>query len=483
MNLNRIRVAAYAMAIAATTGTVTAQTTTTATATPATAGTASGVIDATQTLPPNARPGQCWAKALIPAKYNEETINVLRAEGAEKIEIVPAEYKVSEQKVLIKDASFKLVPVPAVYETVEEAIEVAPAQSIWIRSPAEDAREASVSVINAAAAAGVTMETAQPGQCFVEHYAPPSYKTEKVRVLVKEASKKIEVIPANYETVEEKVLIKEASKKLVEVPAVFDTVTEKVLVQPATTEWKPGTGPIQRIDNTTGEIMCLVEIPAKYETIKKKVVKTQATTKVVEIPAEYETQKVRKLVTPSQEKVVEIPAEYSEVEKQTKISDARYGWFAKGDSSAFGEATGRMVCRKDIPPKMEVVKKRVLKTPATVKKVEVPAEYTTIEVSRIVTPPKENRIKIPEVKETMVKRVKVSDDRLEWVPVLCETNINRDIVRRIQNALKDAGFNPGPVDGALGQGTLRAAEKYQTAKGLPLGGLTMETIESLGVNL
>ena len=59
---------------------------------------------------------------------------------------------------------------------------------------------------------------------------------------MREASKKLEIIPATYKTVEVKVELKPASKKILEVPAVYETVTEKVIDQPARTEWKKGTG-------------------------------------------------------------------------------------------------------------------------------------------------------------------------------------------------------------------------------------------------
>jgi len=116
------------------------------------------------------------------------------------------------------------------------------------------------------------------------------------------------------------VLVKEASQKEIAVPPVYETVTEKVMVEPAKTVWKKGRGLVEKIDHTTGEIMCLVEIvkvadaqfiwheihnremsaktrtgnqiclkktPARYKTVTRRVVKTPASTKTVEIPAQY----------------------------------------------------------------------------------------------------------------------------------------------------------------------------------------------------
>jgi hypothetical protein len=52
-------------------------------------------------------------------------------------------------------------------------------------------------------------------------------------------------------------------------------------VKPATMVWKKGRGPIQRVDDATGEIMCLVEEPAVYKDVTRTVVKTPATTQVI----------------------------------------------------------------------------------------------------------------------------------------------------------------------------------------------------------
>ena len=43
-------------------------------------------------------------------------------------------------------------------------------------------------------------------------------------------------------------------------------------------------------------------------------------------------------------------------------------------------------------------------------------------------------------------------------------------IREIQLALKSAGFNPGPVDGKMGQQTKTAVREFQTANGLQSDG-------------
>lgn len=281
---------------------------------------------------------------------------------------------------------------------------------------------------------------AKPGQCFTRLWVAPQYDTLTERVLVEEEVERVEIIPARYETVKQRVLVKEASEKLVSVPATYKTVKERVLVKaatkkliqvdavfedvaervvdkPAHTTWKKGTGPIQRIDETTGEIMCLVEVPATYKTVKKRVLKSPAGTKVVEIPAVYNT-----------------------------------------------------------------IEKRVIASAPTTRKIAVPAEYKTVNVTKEVSPPKERRIKVPAKYATVTKRKLVKDGMMDWREILCDTNMTAGRITQIQQALLKAGYNPGKIDGAVGQDTMKAVNAFQRAKGLPVDRyLNIATVKALGV--
>ncbi|OED39296.1 hypothetical protein AB833_16975 [Chromatiales bacterium (ex Bugula neritina AB1)] len=282
---------------------------------------------------------------------------------------------------------------------------------------------------------------AKPGQCFTRLWVPPSYETvsERIliedegirievipakytkltkRILVKEASEKLVTVPATFKTVTERVLVKAATRKLVQVPAVYETVTERVIDKPAHTTWKKGTGPIQRIDETTGEIMCLVHAPATYKSIRKKVLKTPPSTREVEIPAVYST-----------------------------------------------------------------VRKRVIATPATTRKVKIPAEYKTVIVTEEASPPRERKITIPAKYATVTKRRLVRDGMMDWREILCETNMTRDRISRIQSALKATGHNPGAIDGVIGTETITAINSFQRARGLPVDRyLNIATVRALGVS-
>ena len=217
-------------------------------------------------LPPNAKPGHCYARVLIPAEYAQGSETITAQAASQRIEVIPAKYEFVEEQVLLQEASTRL-----------------------------------------------------------------------------------EIVPASYKTVTERVMIEPEKNTIREIPAVYEVASEKILVKPAYTTWKKGRGPVERLNDSTGEIMCLVEVPAEYKTVSKKVVKTPArtvedvtpakyktvekrvvavaeSTREVSVPAKYETVKVRKLVAAAKTQTVDIPARYETVETRKQVADSRLEW-------------------------------------------------------------------------------------------------------------------------------------------------------------
>lgn len=286
-------------------------------------------------LPPNAKPGECYARVLQPERYETVTEEVQVAPETETIEIDPATYDWAEKEIIIKEASEQLEVIPARYETRTETVVVEP---------------------------------------------------ERVEYRV--------------------------------IPAQFDTRVERVKVRDAYTTWKKGTGPFQRIDAATGEIMCLVEVPA-----------------------EYKEQSVRVMTSPPRTEKVVIPAKSRQIAREVVVQQAQ------------------------------------------TRRVTVPAVTETVRYQKLVSPPKERRVKIPAVFDTVTRQKMVRSAQLEWAPILCETNVTADFVRRLQTALERQGYYSGPIDGTLGPTTLSAVDAYQRAEGLATGGLTIETVKKLRVLL
>lgn len=430
---------------------------------------------------PNAKAGQCFAKVLTPAQYKTVTEKVMIREAANKIEIIPAKYQIVEQKVEIKPASEKILEIPAVYKRVEEKILMSPERLVWRKGRSHKSGTAPASWVASALTSGVS-GTIEAGQCFVEYKQEARYKTVQEKLLKREASARIEIIPATYEWIQQKVLIKEASEKIITVPAVYETQENKMLERAAYTTWKKGRGPIEKLNDSTGDIMCLIEVPAKYKTISKKVLKMPATTKRITIPAVYDTVKVRKLVTPAQEKRTEIPAEFQMLTKKVKESDEVIGWRAQG-SNGEGQVTGKVICRAKIDGIYKTISKQVIASPATTRKTVIPAENKLVKVRKLVTPAQEKKTEIPAIFSEVSKRKKVVEEKLAWRPILCETNTSPGLVTKLQQALKNAGFNPGLIDGVMGRQTYVAIDKFQRKQGFETGGLTLRTLKALNVSV
>jgi peptidoglycan hydrolase-like protein with peptidoglycan-binding domain len=63
-----------------------------------------------------------------------------------------------------------------------------------------------------------------------------------------------------------------------------------------------------------------------------------------------------------------------------------------------------------------------------------------------------------------------------------ERGVDRQQVKSVQEALKDKGYDPGMIDGAMGPRTSAALREFQQAEGLRVTGrLDAETRSKLGI--
>ena len=294
--------------------------------------------------------------------------------------------------------------------------------------------------------------SADPGECFARVLIPETTEVLTEQVVDRPESSEINVIPAVYETQTEQVLVREESIKYRTIPAVYETVTEQVIVEPERT--------VTRV------------VPAQFETYSEQVLVRPA----------YSTWKPGaglfgrgaagtgssaagpngELATGELLCRVEVPAQYDTVTR-TRIAQP--------------ETTTTDV----IPAKYKTVSREVVAQPPQVVEDIIPAEFGTVTKQVLVTPAREDVTVIPATYKTVEKRVVTGGGGLEWREVLCDTNTSRAKVSEIQRALTTAGYN-APDDGQFGPATLRAMEDYQRANGLPVGYLTVSTVQSLGVS-
>jgi regulator of extracellular matrix RemA (YlzA/DUF370 family) len=461
-------------------------------------------------LPP-AKPGQCFTKAFFPAKYATSTERVLATEASEKVEVIPAKYGTKSERIKVSDGTQKTVTIPATYKTVYERIMSKPATKTWRTGLRNNDPEASHSLMTAAQSAGMNTGSAQPGTCFYECYAPAKYTKVTEKVLASEASSRVVAVPAQYKTVTKRVLVSEGTEKLVKSPAQYKNVKERVMISPARTEWKK-TKCEDRGCNQS-EVVCLVEVPAVYKTVTKRVVAKPVSTRKVTTPPVYKTVKIQQLVQPASSKTIPIPATYKTVSKTQKVSNGQYGWtnnanncsgaISIGSSAAGGasanavtasngagvgsrlgagaKATGNKVCLTATQAQYNKVGKKVEATPARTKVVTTPAQYKTIKVKKLIAPASQKKVVIPATYKTVTKKRMVADGYAKWVPIVCKSTIHPEMIRNVQKALKNAGYYNGPLDGVWGPASKAATRSYQKAKGLPVAGLSVATMQSLGL--
>jgi hypothetical protein len=352
---------------------------------------------------------------------------------------------------------FSRVLVPPPPSTVTETIEISAARTETIIIPAVTET--------------VTEEVISSAERIERRIIPAVYDTVTEQVLI--APERIErtLIPATYRTITETITIEESRVEPVVIPAQYETYTEQVLVRGAYTTWQPSE-PLFAASNSndpdaasyarrtfspsdlrelpTGEILCRVEVAAQYETVTRtrlvapeRIVYRTAnggtSDSPVTLPARTETITRQELVTPEQINERVIPAEY------------------------------------------ETVTRVVLVEPETIEEITIPAVFESRMVQRTVTPAREETRTIPAVTETYTRTIYDDGGNLAWREVLCEINTTPDAIRQIQIGLRDAGYNPGPVDGIFDALTYDAMVRYQDANGLVSGQLTRAFVEHLGV--
>lgn len=258
---------------------------------------ATGTVMA-QDFPPNAVPGNCYAKCVIPEQYETVTEEVLVKEASTRIEVAPATYRTAEEQILVKD--------------------------------------------------GYTVLTV----------TPPQYNTVTEEVMVKEASSRLRYVPPTYETVTEQMLISPATTKWVkntnrqgcesanpndcniwclrEVPAQYKTVSRQVLRTPATTEETPVPAEYKTVTRTVVQTPAQVmenSVPPEYRTITKQVLDVPAQANTIAVPAEYRTMTTRQLVSPggySEWRQVNCSTNYSTTQMRSYVRDVQNALIARG---------------------------------------------------------------------------------------------------------------------------------------------------------
>jgi hypothetical protein len=110
-----------------------------------------------------------------------------------------------------------------------------------------------------------------------------------------------------------------------------------------------------------------------------------------------------------------------------------------------------------------------------------PAEYKTVAVVKPIEVPKGENL--PVLYHAVTEKVKVTDEQTRWEEILCEDSMTECRISEVQRALYRGGYNPGPIDGVVGQQTLAAVNAFQKDFNLTVANyLTVETVKALDAN-
>ena len=235
-----------------------------------------------------------------------------------------------------------------------------------------------------------------------------------------------------------------------------------------------------------GECYARVYVPPMFRTDSEQILKKEAAERLEIIPARYETITERVMVKPETTRLEQVPAKYENVKETLLVAPARTEW-QKGPCDPkrqIDNATGECLCLVEIPPRYKTVTRRVMVTPPSTREVVIPAEYKTVKKQIELSPPAERRIPIAAEYTTVTRQVKTSDAHMKWVPIDCKTRAplyDRDTTLALQQALKDRGFDPGPVDGIFGSRTRAAMEDFQRTNGIDTGVFDEATRKALKI--
>lgn len=198
---------------------------------------------------------------------------------------------------------------------------------------------------------------------------------------------------------------------------------------------------------------CYVELYSdeQVEWVTQRVLDKPASVEIITHPAVYETVEERHLVKEPTTVYKSVPATYKTVFETIEVQSG-------------GSAT---------------VAKQVVAEPARLIEEQIPAEYETVSVKRLVSPEREERIEQPATYVTIETPVITGTDP-GWHQLMCD-DTPRSKIAEVQAALTAAGYRAA-ADGVFGPETLSAMEAFQRAEGLAVGYLTVATVERLGVS-
>ena len=324
---------------------------------------------------------------------------------------------------------------------------------------------------------------------------PAVFEKRTFQKMVSPATTRVVDIPAVYEDRPYQKLATPAATNVIDVPAVMEDFSYQVLASPATTETVP-CGKTLILKNVTFETGSAVLRNSSNVEIDKLAAmlkgESGVTAKLVGHTDNVGSESSNKTLSMNRAKAV-----YNAlIERGISASRLSYDGFGESKPIATnGTASGRAQNRRtefityggsgqsDCNEYQTRVFQKLVSA-ATTRVIDVPEETETRTYQKLASAASVRTIDIPEQTRTITKTVlRKKGGFSEWRKVVCDAAIDADLTRRVQQALRDKGYDPGPVDNSMGAKTKSALRAYQKDNGLPQGQLDYETLKSLGVKL
>ena len=224
---------------------------------------------------------------------------------------------------------------------------------------------------------------------------------------------------------------------LITKPAVFKSVTEKVKVSDATFYMKP----IPATYEWTEERVMVAPArkvpvcqPAKFNTEMRKVVVQEAHTQLVVVPAEFEDVCEEIVFRPEMEKEISVPAEYRTEMLTIQVEPERASMCGictpKGLNVNCGESVAGSIGATHTPARCITIPVQKEVSPATTKKVKVPAIKKTIMVRKLKKPATVQEVKIPEIVREIPVETCVGEECIKYQDVPAEYKTIRRMVMK-----------------------------------------------------
>jgi hypothetical protein len=228
------------------------------------------------------------------------------------------------------------------------------------------------------------------------------------------------------------------------------------------------------------------------------------------VPAQYRTE-VRTYQVPGARHWVQTQAQYTTMTERVVVSPGRWVWERHyGPMSSapaqpgqtIVEPTGEIMCKVWCPARYEDVQRQVLVAPG--RRFAVQSSITRKSVRRVLVHPAEvlertvPAVYRDEISSHIVRRERVEVRRIGpvygvvqnrrivpggegWSPVVCGGPLSAAAMQRMQAALAERGYDPGPADGQGRPQTYDALRRFQMDNHMPAGQITVESARALGV--